>query len=115
MSSNNSSSSNIGNGADSGFVGMSIGPFSVVTTTDGGHPPEFFAERISERILYVSLEAPPAIREQALAYQAHLKAIVLEGVKRAILSNHTTVINRLRKAGMPEAAQLVYEMRNERA
>jgi len=109
-----SSSSNIGNGADPGLVGMSIGPYSVVTTTDGGHPPEFFAERISERLMYVSSEAPPVIREQALAFQAHLRGIVLHGVKQAILSNHTTVINRLRKAGMPEAAQLVYEMRNER-
>jgi hypothetical protein len=90
----------------------SIGAVGVVTTDNQGHPPEFYAERIVSRLINVSELAPPEIREQALAYQASMRQVVLDGVRRAILSNHTTVIALLRKAGMNEAAELVHKMRD---
>ena len=89
---------------------IAVGAVSVTTTSDGGHPPEFWAERIVDQLIYVSESAPPEIKQQALAYQETLRAVVLKGVRRAILSNHTTIIARLRKAGMNEAAALVYEL-----
>ena len=91
-------------------LSMSVGAFEVHTTTDGGHPPEFYAERICERLMYVSETAPPEIKLQAMAFKEAMKAVILTGVRGAILSNHTTVINQLRKAGMNEAAALVYEL-----
>lgn len=89
---------------------LAVGAVTVATTTDGGHPPEFYAERISAKLIHVSENAPPEIKLQALAYQDAMREVVLKGVRRAILSNHTTILAQLRKAGMHEAAQLIYEL-----
>ena len=93
-------------------VEMSVGPFQVVTTSNGGHPPEYYAERITERLVRVSENAPPVIRDQAMAYREAIAAVVLTGVRGAILSNQTTIIARLRKAGMEDAANLVFALRS---
>jgi hypothetical protein len=92
------------------FAQMSLGPFSVATTSNGGLPPEYYAERLVAKLIYISETAPPEIKLQALAYQEAMRAAVLDVLRTAILSNHTTVIYQLRKAGMNEAAQLIYEL-----
>jgi len=89
---------------------ISVGSVMVAATRDGGHPPEFYVEGIIAKLLHVSESAPPVIREQAKAYRDVMRQIVLTGVKGAILSSHTTTIAKLRKAGMHEAASLVYEL-----
>src|SRR5580765_1682367 len=92
-------------------LGMSVGPFQVITTSNGGHPPEFFAENLTARLISIAETAPPEIKLQAIAFREAMSAVILEEIKRAIVSNHTTVIYQLRKAGMDEAAALVWEMR----
>jgi hypothetical protein len=89
---------------------IGVGSVMVATTSDGGHPPEFYVEGIIAKLMHVSETAPPVIREQAKAYRETLRQIVLTGVKGAILSSHTTTIAKLRKAGMQEAASLVYDL-----
>jgi hypothetical protein len=91
-------------GQESGSV---LGNFRVDTTQDGGHSPEFWAGVIMDQLVHVSDQAPPVIRDQALAYRDAMAAAVLAGVKSAIRSNHTTLVYQLRKAGMNEAAELI--------
>lgn len=91
---------------------MAVGAFRVETTTDRGHPPEFYADRIMDRVIKVSDTAPPPIKDQALAYRASLHSVILSGIQRACLSDRTTVIVALRKAGMNEAAELVMKLGN---
>lgn len=64
--------------------GSSVGNVTVVTTANGGHPPEFFAERIVDRLIFVGENAPEPIKAQALAYRERMLAIVLIGIKTAI-------------------------------
>jgi hypothetical protein len=90
---------------------MNVGAFQVTTTSNGGHPPEFFAERICDRLISISETAPPELRQQALAYRQAMQIVVLDGIRRAILSDHTTVVHQLRQAGMEDAAALVLAMR----
>jgi hypothetical protein len=45
----------------------------VAATSNGGHPPEFWAKRCVERLVQVSDTAPPAIREQALAFRDQME------------------------------------------
>ena len=66
---------------------MAVGNVMVATTVDGGHPPEFFAERIVARLMSVSETAPEPIKAQALAFRDQMHAIVLDGIKRAIASD----------------------------
>jgi hypothetical protein len=65
----------------------SVGSVTVVTTTNGGRPPEYFAERIVERLMFIGDDAPEPIREQALAFRDRMHAVILDGIKAAIDSD----------------------------
>ena len=45
----------------------------VFTTTDRGHSPEEMAEMAMNKIMVVSNDAPPVIRDQAIAHRDKLK------------------------------------------
>jgi hypothetical protein len=79
----------------------------VATTSNGGHPPEFWASRCAERIVQVSESAHPAIREQALAYKNQVEQIILFHMKHAIQSDRTTVGHAVTEAGQPQLAELL--------
>lgn len=73
---------------------VGVGTVSVVTTSNGGHPPEFFAQRIVDRLIQISDTAPEPIKAQALAYRESMLAVVLDGVKRAIASDRAHLLRR---------------------
>lgn len=79
----------------------------VSTTTNGGHPPEFWAKRCTERLISVADSAPPALREQAKAFKDQMEQVVLFHMKRAIQSDRSTVGHMLAEAGQPNLAELV--------
>jgi hypothetical protein len=91
---------------------LGVGIVTVTATSGAGHPPEFYAERLVAKLIYVGENAPPEIKAQALAYQEAMRQILLDGIRQAILSNHTTIIGKLRQAGMEEAAALVFSLRS---
>ena len=66
---------------------VTVGQVGVVTTNDRGHSPEFFAQRIIDRLIVVADSAPPPIRDQAYAFRDRMHAVVLDGIKQAILSD----------------------------
>jgi hypothetical protein len=66
---------------------IKVGTVTVVTTSNGGHPPEFFALRIVDRLITIGENAPQPIRDQALAFREQMLAIVLDGLTRAIVSD----------------------------
>lgn len=69
------------------FPTITVGSVNVVTTSGGGHTPEYFAERIMARLMAVGDTAPEPIKAQALAFRDSMHQIVLEGIKRAIESD----------------------------
>jgi|TARA_R110000868_G_scaffold401169_1_gene676513 hypothetical protein len=79
----------------------------VEATSNGGHPPEFWAKRCSERLLAVAESAPPVLREQAQAFKDQIEHVVLLHMKRAIQSDRSTVGHLLTEAGQPKLAELV--------
>jgi hypothetical protein len=79
----------------------------VSTTMNGGHPPEFWANRCAERIIAVADSAPPAIRDQAKAFREQMEQVVLFHMKHAIQSDRSTVGHKLAEAGHPDLAELV--------
>lgn len=96
------------NGQSSGSM---LGRYEVFTTSGGGHPIEFWVNDTMAQIVNVSETAPPAIRDQALAYTKQIRAVLDTGIRNAIASDHTTLIHTLRKAGMNEAAELIQAIR----
>lgn len=90
------------------FDAIGTGTFSVdVTTSEGGHPAEFWAKRASDKIMSVSDTAPPEIREQALAFKARIEAVVLYYLKEAVKDNNSMVSKLLTDAGHPQLADLI--------
>jgi hypothetical protein len=79
----------------------------VATTSNKGHPPEFWARRCVERLIQVSENAPPEIREQAAAFKDQMEHVILFHVKRAIQSDRTTIQNAVSEAGQPQLAELL--------
>ena len=61
------------NGCASGEVGNAL----VFTSDNGGHSPEQMAEMALNKIMVVSETAPPAIRDQALAYKDHIRKVLV--------------------------------------
>lgn len=66
---------------------MVPGTVTVVTTSNGGHPPEFFAERIVARLIHIAEDTPEPLKAQALVYRNSMHALILDGIKRAIASD----------------------------
>jgi hypothetical protein len=84
-------------------VNVPASPIVTVHTTEGrGFTPEEVAARCADKIVAVSDSAPPAIRDQALAYKKAVEAVIAQYMREAIRSDRTTVYNALVEAGHPE-------------
>lgn len=87
----------------------SVMQVDVATTSNGGHPPEFWAKLAADRIIQISDDAHPAIREQALAFRDRLEHVITLYMKRAIQSDRTNVYNLVTEAGQPKLAKLLVD------
>jgi len=79
----------------------------VATTHNRGWTASEVSERCVAKIMSVSENAPPVIKDQALAFQDDLKCVVEYYMKEAIKSDRTTVINTLIQAGHPKLAEMI--------
>jgi hypothetical protein len=79
----------------------------VFTTTNRGHSPEEMAEMAMNKIMSVSSDAPPAIRDQALAHRENLKDILIFYMNRMAQSERTTIWALLRNQGHRDLAEII--------
>ena len=88
---------------------MTLGKdFKVITSEEGkGHTPEQVAEMALAKIIHVGEDADPLIREQAEAYKQNIRLVLVQYMKKAIKSNHTTIANKLREAGHSDLIKLL--------
>ena len=63
-----------------------LGLIEAKTSNYGGHPPEFWAERLTEKIVSNSNSEDPYIQEQAKAYKDMIYKVCLIYIKNAIKS-----------------------------
>tara|TARA_R110000803_G_scaffold114807_3_gene183235 strand:+ start:3689 stop:3964 length:276 start_codon:yes stop_codon:yes gene_type:complete len=91
---------------------MNINAFKVnVRSTDNrGFTPEEVASRCVEKIISVSENAHPALRDQAIAYQDSVEKIIVLYMKQAIQSDRTTVYNAINEAGYSKLAEYIRKM-----
>lgn len=87
---------------------LSENPVVNVSTTSGrGFTPEEVAERCADKLIHVSADAPPVIREQAIAYRKNIEKLLSFYMKEAIKSDRTTVYNAIKDAGYPDLATAI--------
>jgi hypothetical protein len=79
----------------------------VRTTDNRGFTPEELAQQCVEKVISVSDQAHPGIRDQARAFSKHVEKLVEYYLRQAIRSDRTTVYNALVDAGHPQLAELI--------
>lgn len=87
-----------------------LGPVTVLTTENRGFTPEEVAERCLNKILFVSKDAPQVIRDQALAYRAHLYYTLVQYMNEAVKSDRTTLCAEFEKMGRGDIAGMIRSM-----
>ena len=81
--------------------------YDVMTTSYQGMTVEQIAEMALAKIIYVGKDANPLLKEQALAYKDNIRHVLIQYMKKAIKSNHTTIANKLREVGHSELIKLL--------
>ncbi len=68
-----------------------MGQVTVQTTNNKGLSPEYWTDRIMERLIAVSDNADSMVKAQAEAFKQNIQAVVLLYMKQAISSDRATV------------------------
>jgi len=79
----------------------------VHTTENRGFTPEEISERCVERLISISDNADPALREQARAFKKQSQVLIAYYMREAIRSDRTTIYNALMDAGHPQLAEAI--------
>jgi len=78
--------------------------FNVITSDKGGHSPDAIAEMCVDKLISVSENAHPAIKQQAVAYRDAMLKIVLQYIKMAMQEDRATMCAQIRDAGFHDLA-----------
>ena len=91
-------------------AGPELGMIEVHTTSEGGHPVEFWSDLCIKKIVSVSEDAPKNIKKQVNEYQDNIQKVIEQYMQNAIKSDRITINNELEKAGLKEAADLIRKL-----
>jgi len=87
--------------------GALLGEFKVTHVSGRGFSPEEIAEMALEKIVYVGSSSHPIIRDQAEAFKAQVREVLIRYMRQAVASHNTTLMNRFKDAGHPELIKLL--------
>ena len=88
-------------------VKPTIGTVNVETTQNEGLSPEYWTERIMEKLVSVSNHADPLVKAQAEAFKENIEQVILLYMKQAIASDRATVAGLLEKQGHKDTANII--------
>ena len=84
-----------------------VGSVNVVATENTGLSPEYWTERILERLISISDSADPLLKAQADAFRTSIAQVVLIYMKQAIASDRSTVAGLFEKQGHRDMADII--------
>ena len=84
-----------------------LGIIEAKTSNYGGHPPEFWAERLTEKIVITIDSEDPYIKEQARVYRDMIYKVCLIYIKNALKSYKATLIQDLSGQGSEDIAKII--------
>jgi hypothetical protein len=88
-------------------TGALLGELQVVTTTNRGRSPEELTDEAVNKILYVSSNVHPVIRDQAVAFKEQIRGVMLHYMKQAVVSDRTTLANKFKASGHADLVKLL--------
>jgi|TARA_B100001093_G_C26015110_1_gene671381 hypothetical protein len=80
---------------------------SVNTTNNRGFTPEELAEQCVKKIISISENTHPGVRDQAHAFAKDIEKLIAHYMQQAVQSDRTSVYNALTDAGHPQLAELI--------
>ncbi len=83
----------------------SVGPFIVKTTHERG-----FTEDLLNKLIFISGESHPVIREQAIAFKDQIRPAIIHYMKQAVRSDRTTLAAQLSKQGHHDMAEIIRKL-----
>ena len=87
-----------------------LGQVLVSTTENRGHDVEFWATETTKKIVGISAEADPHIRQQAEAFRNQVYTLIYLGMKSAIASDRVTLQGTLVSQGHEDLAKVIREL-----
>ena len=84
-----------------------LGNGMVYTSNNSGHSPEQMADMALNKIMSVSENAPPVIKDQAIAHRDKLKEILIYYMKSMAQSERTTIWALMKKQGHNDMAEII--------
>lgn len=87
--------------------GVLLGQVNAMGVSGRGFTPEELVEGALNQIIYVGSDSHPAIRDQAEAFKAQIRAVLLSYGNQCVRSHKTTLANRLTQAGHPELIKIL--------
>jgi|TARA_B100000035_G_scaffold312932_1_gene325491 hypothetical protein len=88
-----------------------LGGITVETQQYRGHPPEYWAERATERICGISENAEGHVKQQAEAFKVAIYNTILYYIKAGINSERCTMRNLLEQQGHKDLAKILTELK----
>ena len=89
-------------------VGVSqAGKVNVMTSDQGGLTNEQIADLAVDKIVSISNEAPPHIRQQANQFREHLKKVLYHYLLLARKEERASIVHILRSNGQKEMAEYI--------
>ena len=80
---------------------------NVITSSDGGLSTDQIVSLALDKILYVSDNSPPEIREQAIAFRSKMAGVLLHYVSLARREERATISAVLEKNGHSDVAKMI--------
>lgn len=77
------------------------------TTNERGFTVEEIAEDLLNKLLFISSEAHPAIRDQAMAFRDNIRPAIIHYMRQAVRSDRTTLAAQLSKQGHHDMAEII--------
>jgi hypothetical protein len=80
---------------------------TVITSSNGGLSTDQIVSLALDKIMYVSDNAPPEIREQAIAFRSNMTNVLLEYVNLARREERATISAVLENNGHSDVAKMI--------
>lgn len=80
------------------------------TTHERGFTVEEIAEDLLNKLIFISSESHPAIREQAIAFKDQIRPAIIHYMKQAVRSDRTTLAAQLSKEGHTYMAEIIRKL-----
>lgn len=84
-----------------------VGEVRTYATSGRGLNVEELADMALRKLIHIADTAPPDMREQAHQFKENIRVVLVKYLHQAIVSDRTTLSNKLRGAGQREAADIV--------